>query len=98
VVIDIECFLVFRERGKGKPRPATTAVRWKLVLERSVVALEAGERNKKTDVAEHPEAFRHVGLLFNETPGAGRGSLYLVIRRGRTAWKHSLPLSRRHSI
>jgi len=24
---------------------------------------------KKTDVAEHPEAFRHVGLLVNEPPG-----------------------------
>jgi len=25
--------------------------------------------NKKTDVAEHPEAFDHVGLLVNEPPG-----------------------------
>ena len=24
---------------------------------------------KKADVAERPEAFRHVGLLFNEPPG-----------------------------
>ena len=24
---------------------------------------------KKADVAEHPEAFDHVGLLFNEPPG-----------------------------
>jgi hypothetical protein len=25
--------------------------------------------NKKTDVAEHPEVFDHVGLLVNELPG-----------------------------
>ena len=27
------------------------------------------ERNKKADVAEHPEVFDHVGLLVNEPPG-----------------------------
>jgi len=27
------------------------------------------ENNKKTDVAEHPQVFRHVGLLFNEPTG-----------------------------
>jgi hypothetical protein len=27
---------------------------------------------KKTDVAEHPQVFRHVGLLFNEPPGAAK--------------------------
>jgi hypothetical protein len=26
-------------------------------------------RTKKADVAEHPEEFRHVGLLANEPPG-----------------------------
>jgi hypothetical protein len=26
-------------------------------------------QNKKTDVAEHPEVFCHVGLLFDEPPG-----------------------------
>ena len=26
-------------------------------------------RTKKADVAEHPKAFGHVGLLFNEPPG-----------------------------
>jgi len=26
-------------------------------------------KNKKADVAEHPEAFDHVGLLFNRPPG-----------------------------
>jgi hypothetical protein len=31
-------------------------------------------------VAEHPEVFRHVGLLVNEPPGTGRIALYLVIR------------------
>jgi hypothetical protein len=25
--------------------------------------------NKKADVVEHPEAFDHVGLLFNRPPG-----------------------------
>src|SRR5205807_8767966 len=35
---------------------------------------------KKTDVAEHPEVFHHVGLLFNETPSRSRVALYLVIR------------------
>ena len=38
-------------------------------------------KRKKTDVAEHPEVFHHVGLLFNETPSRSRASLYLVIRR-----------------
>lgn len=27
-------------------------------------------REKKADVTEHPEVFNHVGLLFNEPPGA----------------------------
>jgi hypothetical protein len=27
---------------------------------------------KKTDVAEHPRVFRHIGLLFNEPPGTAR--------------------------
>jgi hypothetical protein len=26
-------------------------------------------KTKKADVAEHPKAFDHVGLLFNEPPG-----------------------------
>jgi hypothetical protein len=25
--------------------------------------------NRKADVAEHPQALHHVGLLFNESPG-----------------------------
>jgi len=29
----------------------------------------AREREKKADVAEHPEVFDHVGLLVNEPPG-----------------------------
>jgi hypothetical protein len=36
---------------------------WSLRLSRS-----AG--NKKADVAEHPQAFDHVGLLFNKPPGS----------------------------
>jgi hypothetical protein len=36
---------------------------------------------KKADVAEHPEEFRHVGLLVNESPGDGRVTLYLVVRQ-----------------
>jgi hypothetical protein len=31
-------------------------------------------------VAEHPEEFHHVGLLFNESPGENRVTLYLVVR------------------
>jgi hypothetical protein len=27
------------------------------------------DTNNKTDMAEHPEVFHHVGLLFNEPPG-----------------------------
>jgi hypothetical protein len=27
---------------------------------------------KKTDVAEHPKALRHVGLLANEPPGTAK--------------------------
>jgi hypothetical protein len=27
-------------------------------------------KNKKTDAAEHPEAFHHVGLLTDEPPGS----------------------------
>ncbi len=38
-------------------------------------------QNKKADVAEHPEEFRHVGLLFNESPGIDRVTLYLVVRQ-----------------
>jgi hypothetical protein len=38
-------------------------------------------QTKKADVAEHPEVFDHVGLLFNEPPGTGRAALYIVIRR-----------------
>jgi hypothetical protein len=29
----------------------------------------AALKNKKADVAEHPKAFDHVGLLSNEPPG-----------------------------
>jgi hypothetical protein len=36
--------------------------------------------HKKTAVAEHPGAFRHVGLLINAPTGTGRVALYLVIR------------------
>lgn len=27
------------------------------------------DKNKKTDVGEHPKAFDHVGLLINKPPG-----------------------------
>ena len=33
-------------------------------------------RHKKTDVAEHPEVFDHVGLLANEPPGTA-GLLFI---------------------
>jgi hypothetical protein len=35
----------------------------------SFVRTTAADQNKKTDVAEHPEVFDHVGLLANEPPG-----------------------------
>jgi hypothetical protein len=38
------------------------------------------KRNKKADVADCPQAFHHVGLLFNEPSGHCRVALYLVIR------------------
>ena len=38
-------------------------------------------QKQKADVAEHPRAFDHVGLLFNEPPRHGRFALYSVIRR-----------------
>jgi hypothetical protein len=28
------------------------------------------QKTKKADVAEHPKAFGHVGLLFNKPPGS----------------------------
>jgi hypothetical protein len=28
--------------------------------------------HKKTDVSEHPQVFRHIGLLFNKPPGIPR--------------------------
>jgi hypothetical protein len=49
-------------------------------------------RKKKADVAEHPKAFRHVGLLINEPLGLGRGALYLVVR-----WHWETPLIQRTS-
>jgi len=35
---------------------------------------------EKADVAEHPRAFDHVGLLINGIPSTGWAALYLVIR------------------
>jgi len=39
------------------------------------------EPTKKADVAEHPEVFGYVGLLFNKPPETGRAALYIVIRK-----------------
>ena len=33
------------------------------------LASDRGTKKKKADVAEHPKAFRHVGLLVNKPPG-----------------------------
>ena len=33
-------------------------------------------KTKKTDVVQHPKAFDHIGLLFNEPPG--RAGLFFV--------------------
>jgi len=35
----------------------------------SVVTAPHSRKQKKADVAEHPEVFDHVGLLTNEPPG-----------------------------
>jgi hypothetical protein len=43
--------------------------------------LDANDKRKKTDVAEHPQVFRHIGLLFNEPLAQRRVALYLVIRK-----------------
>jgi hypothetical protein len=32
--------------------------------------------NKKADVAEHPQVFGHIGLLFNKPPG--EAGLYFI--------------------
>ena len=34
--------------------------------------LRIGALERMSDVAEHPEVFRHVGLLFNKLPGVAR--------------------------
>ena len=36
----------------------------------TLVKTTESESEKKADVAEHPEVFRHVGLLVNGLPGA----------------------------
>jgi len=41
----------------------------KLLLSSPVETDMVPRQNKKTDVVEHPEAFGHVGLLFNKPPG-----------------------------
>jgi hypothetical protein len=46
-----------------------------------MVLSKKGVAQQKTDVAEHPEVFRHIGLLFNEPPGSARLPFYLVIRK-----------------
>jgi len=45
------------------------------VLPASAVSL-AHEAKKKADVAELPEAFHHVGLLFHEPSGKKTGLLF----------------------
>jgi hypothetical protein len=52
-----------------------------VTLRQAVSVRIADTGSKKADVAEHPEVFRHVGLLTNKPPGNGRVALYLVIRR-----------------
>jgi hypothetical protein len=69
-------FVTIRNHGRCAPLrsgpaaqpPPGPAVRW-----------DRSTENKKTDVAEHPQVFGHVGLLVNRLPG--RVALHLVIRR-----------------
>jgi hypothetical protein len=35
----------------------------------SLLVKNRNAKKKKADMAEHPGAFRHVGLLFNRPPG-----------------------------
>ena len=39
------------------------------ITETALRRLVQKQNHKKTDVAEHPEVFHHVGLLFNKPPG-----------------------------
>ena len=39
------------------------------VIETTARRLTQKQNHKKSDVAEHPEVFDHVGLLVNEPPG-----------------------------
>jgi hypothetical protein len=53
------------------------------------------QEQKKADVAEHPKAFDHVGLLFNEPPGKS-GLHFISSSDCKTlygkAWKRQSPL------
>lgn len=55
------------------------------------VRTKAADKDKKTDVAEHPRAMRHVGLLFNNPPGSA--SCHLSSRPKAPSTKDSLTLS-----
>ena len=63
-------------------RSAATSGDWakRRRTEQRRVGVHFPTRTKKTDVAEHPGAFHHVGLLTNAPPGSGRVALYLVVR------------------
>jgi hypothetical protein len=45
------------------------------VIQHGVPGRPAPLKRKKADVAEHPEALHHVGLLGNEPPGCNRTAL-----------------------
>jgi hypothetical protein len=57
----------------GLPLPDSflTGISSATTKELSCIAVPSGDipENKKADVAEHPKAFDHVGLLVNEPPG-----------------------------
>ena len=51
------------------------------LYERTVRPDQSGrQEQKKTDVAEHPQVKRHIGLLFNKPPGVCQVAIYLVVR------------------
>jgi hypothetical protein len=52
--------------GSSGPRLAFRATAWDDTVENLTAS---GEGEKKADVAEHFEVFRHVGILVKEPPG-----------------------------
>ena len=48
-------------------------------------------RTKKTDVPEHPQVIRHIGLLFNKPPGVCQVAIYPVVRNVDESFSETSP-------